>query len=110
MLPEVSGVEGRIDAWLNMIRGDTFNEGDCARELGSLIAQFDHLARTTFNRPDLDIGEQQLGLAYSFDYDLDNFVAAIGFARQAISGVAAEDGQLKPSRRAFQLISTRHRD
>ena len=92
VLAEVNGVEARIDSWIGMIRNDEFNEGDCARDLSSLIAQFNHLSETAFNRPELDIGEQQLGLAYSFDYDLDNFAAAVGFARQAIVGLTEDGG------------------
>jgi dynactin 1 len=59
----------------------------------SLVAQFDHLSSTAFNRPALDIGELQLGLAYSFDHDLDNFAAAVGFARQAISSLTRDEGE-----------------
>ncbi|WVN86516.1 uncharacterized protein L203_101680 [Cryptococcus depauperatus CBS 7841] len=88
---EVAGVETRIDGWLNGLKGDAFNESDCARELGSLIAQFDHLAEASFDRPMLDVGEQQLGLAHGFDCDLDNFAAAVGFAKQAIASLAAEE-------------------
>ncbi|OXG26855.1 dynactin 1 [Cryptococcus neoformans] len=88
---EVGGIESRIDIWLNGLKGNEFNEGDCARDLGSLIAQFDHFAETSFNHPVLDAGEQQLGLAHLFDCDLDNFAAAVGFARQAIAGLASEE-------------------
>ena len=62
----------------------------------SLINQFNHLASTAFNRPDgLDMPEQQLGHAYNVDADLDNFAAAVGFARQAVLGLAADDGELE---------------
>ncbi|WVQ96736.1 hypothetical protein IAU59_003843 [Kwoniella sp. CBS 9459] len=91
LLTEVNGVEGKVDGWLNLIKSDEFNEGDCARDLASLIAQFDHLSEIAFNRPQLDVGEQQLALAYNFDCDLDNFAAAVGFARHAITSLAAED-------------------
>ncbi|WVQ80521.1 hypothetical protein IAT38_002626 [Cryptococcus sp. DSM 104549] len=91
LVGEVAGVEGRVDGWLALIKSDEFNEGDCERDLGSLIAQFDHLAETAFNRPLLDVGEQQLGLAYSFDCDLDNFAAAVGFARQQIALLTSEE-------------------
>lgn len=33
---------------------------------------------------DLDIAERQLGLVLSFDYELDNFAASVGLARQGI--------------------------
>jgi dynactin 1 len=94
-LPELSGVEGKLDSWISAMRSDEFNEGDCARGLSSLIAQFDHLSETVFSQDGLDNGEIQLGLAWSFDYDLDNFAAAVGFARQAIVGLAAEDGMFE---------------
>ncbi|WVR06294.1 hypothetical protein IAU60_003324 [Kwoniella sp. DSM 27419] len=91
MLGETGGIEARVDGWLNAVKGDEFSESDCARELGSLINQFDHLADSAFNRPQLDMGEQQLALAHNVDCDLDNFAAAVGFARQAISTLVAED-------------------
>lgn len=31
---EIGGVESRVDIWLNGLKGDEFNEGDCARDLG----------------------------------------------------------------------------
>nr|KIR89490.1 dynactin 1 [Cryptococcus tetragattii IND107] len=88
---EIGGVESRVDIWLNGLKGDEFNEGDCARDLGSLISQFNHLAETSFNHPFLDAGEQQLGLAYLFDCDLDNFAAAVGFVKQAVAGLTSEE-------------------
>ena len=33
MLPEVQGVEGRVDAWMGMVREDRFSELECATEL-----------------------------------------------------------------------------
>ena len=90
---EITGVEQRVDGWIALVKTDKFSEGDCARGLGSLIAQYDHLIDTTFRRQELDLPERQLGLAHSFDYDLDNFAAAVGFARQAVKGMAGEDGQ-----------------
>lgn len=59
----------------------------------SLTAQFDHLGSIAFAKPELDIPEQQLALAYTVDYDLDNFAAAVGFARQAVHSLAQESGQ-----------------
>jgi dynactin 1 len=108
LLPEMNGVENKVDQWISAMRADDLNEGDTARELGSLLAQFDHLAETTLHRPELDIGETQLGLAWSFDYDLDNFAAAIGFARQAVLGLAADEGDCFDSMSRFADRS-RHR-
>lgn len=62
----------------------------------SFTAQFEHLATTAFAKPELDIPEQQLALAYTIDYDLDNFAAAVGFARQAVFTLAHESGKYHP--------------
>jgi dynactin 1 len=56
------------------------------------LAQLGHLAQAVFNREDLDAGERQLGFALAFDYDLDNFAAAVGFARHTIERYMAEPG------------------
>lgn len=109
ILPEINGVEARVDVWINAVRNNDFSEGDCARDLGSLIAQFDHLAETTFNQPDLDVAEQQVGLAHTFDYDLDNFAAAVGFARQAIIGLVSEGGECLPAARDISLTDPLYR-
>ena len=92
LLNEFGGVESRVDNWISRIVSDDFSESDCSRDLASLISQFDHLAATAFLRPQLDETERHLGLMFGVDYNLDHFAAAIGHARQAISGVAAEDG------------------
>ncbi len=90
VLGELGAVEEKIDGWVGSIKADEFNWGDCARDLGNLIAHLNHLAQTTYRDPELDIAEQQLGSVYSFDSDLDNFAAAIGFARQAVLRLADE--------------------
>ena len=61
---------------------------------GSLTAQFAHLGSTVFDKSELDIPEQQLALAYTIDYDLDNFAAAVGFARQSVYSLTQEPGKL----------------
>jgi dynactin 1 len=61
-----------------------------------LTAQFAHLGSTVFDKPELDIPEQQLALAYTIDYDLDNFAAAVGFARQSVYSLTQEPGKLSP--------------
>jgi dynactin 1 len=52
------------------------------------------LGSTVFDRPELDVSEQQLALAYTIDYDLDNFAAAVGFARQTVYSLTQEPGTL----------------
>lgn len=39
-----------------------------------------------------------MGHAYNVDCDLDNFAAAVGFARQAVLGLANDEGELSRSR------------
>lgn len=93
LLPELAGVENKVDAWVRSMQADEFAESDCARDLGGLIAHFKNLGETVFAESGQDAAERQLGLAQAFDLDLDNFAAAVGFARQAVRALAAEDGQ-----------------
>lgn len=91
---ELVGVEVKVNGWVSMAKADEFSEGDCARDLDSLIAQFNHLAEVMFNYPSLDASEQQLALAYSLEDDLDNFAAAIGFVGYAVQSLV-KDGDVE---------------
>ncbi len=72
----------------------------------SLINHFNHLAATIFARPELDMAERQLGHAYNVDCDLDNFAAAVGFARQAITALEGDEGGLSSRlRTAFAKLT-----
>ncbi|WOO77325.1 Dynactin, isoform [Vanrija pseudolonga] len=95
VVPEVAGVEGKVDAWIGLVKSEEFNEGDCVRELDSLLSQFNHLAEVVFQRPGLDACEHQLSLAYTFEDDLDNFAAAVGYVRHAIQSFISEDGKME---------------
>lgn len=90
---ELAGVETKVDGWVASVKTDEFNDGECARELDALIAQFNHLAEVMFNHPGLDAGEQQVALAYSLEDDLDNFAAAVGFVRTEIMSLV-KDGDV----------------
>lgn len=43
-----------------------------------------------------------MGHAYNVDCDLDNFAAAVGFARQAVLGLANDEGELSRSLQGAQ--------
>jgi dynactin 1 len=89
---ELAGVESRVDGWIASVKTDEFNDGECARELDALLAQFNHLAEVMFNHP-LDAGEQQVAAAYTLEDDLDNFAAAVGFVRTEIMALV-KDGDV----------------
>jgi dynactin 1 len=90
VVPEVAGVEAKVDVWIGLVKSEEFNEGDCVRELDSLLSQFNHLAEVVFQRPGLDACEHQLSLAYTFEDDLDNFAAAVGYVRHAIQSFISQ--------------------
>lgn len=71
-----------------------------------MTAQFAHLGSTVFDKPELDIPEQQLALAYTIDYDLDNFAAAVGFARQSVYSLTQEPGKLTSTRKLELMTET----
>jgi dynactin 1 len=57
----------------------------------------EHLAGVSFAQDQLDLGERQLAFSLAFDADVDNFAAAVGFARQACIAVSAESGEFCPA-------------
>jgi dynactin 1 len=61
--------------------------------LFSFLSQLNHLAQTVFTREEVELGERQLGFAVAFDYELDNFAAAVGFARYIIQHYIADQGK-----------------
>jgi len=56
------------------------------------LAQYEHLEQTYFGQTDIDLGEKELGQVLGFDYDLDNFAAAVGFAKHVIVTASQDPG------------------
>ncbi len=71
------------------ILGNYQTERQCRR----LVAHVEHLAQASFAQDQHDLGECQLAFSLAFDSDLDNFAAAVGFARQACIAVSKEGGK-----------------
>ncbi|CED83455.1 Microtubule-associated protein dynactin DCTN1/Glued [Phaffia rhodozyma] len=90
---ELSGIEKRMDGYIELLRKDEFKDTDCMGDLIKHIAQYEHLEEAYFNQSDLDLGERELDMVLGFDYDLDNFLAAVGFAKHAIV-TAAQDSEI----------------
>ncbi|KAJ9123331.1 hypothetical protein QFC22_001530 [Naganishia vaughanmartiniae] len=113
---DLSAVERKVDFWINQLRTDEFVEKDCAVELHNFLTQLNHLAQTVFIREELELGERQLGFAVAFDYELDNFAAAVGFARHIIQNhivdqdavddadATFEEGVYKPIQRILDQV------
>lgn len=117
---ELSSVEKRIDWHISLLRTDEFKEtecigdifrcvprpacpsqGACKTDLAAcrtrlrarrFLAQYEHLASTYFGETDHDLGVRQLDLVLGFDFDLDNFAAAVGFAKQVIVMASQDPG------------------
>lgn len=90
-LADVTPLESKVDAWVQRTTRDELLERDLAIDLQQCIAAVEHLQVTAFHHDNtLDEAERQLAMAHTFDYDLDNFAAAVGFARQAVRLVVDE--------------------
>lgn len=113
---ELSAVEKRVDGYIDLLRKDEFRDGDCMGDLVKsvfeltkfnrsdsnvcsflflprYIAQYEHLEEAYFQQSDLDLGERELDMVLGFDYDLDNFSAAVGFAKHAVVTASQDSGQ-----------------
>lgn len=88
---DVSALESKVDAWIDRTKKDELPERDLAIELKQCVAAVEHL-RAIHADTALDEAERQLAAAITFGYDLDNFAAAVGFARQAVRAVVDELG------------------
>lgn len=77
------------------------------------LAQFEHLEQTYFGQTEIDLGEKELDQVLGFDYDLDNFAAAVGFAKHVIVTASQDPGAsilpsfppLRPHARWLTLIA-----
>ncbi|TDL26403.1 dynactin [Rickenella mellea] len=92
--PEIAPMEKRLDMHIDLLRREEFREMECISDVMKMQAQFEHLAESYFNGFEHDIGERELGLALSFDSDLDIFAASIGLTKTALDALMKDDDVL----------------
>jgi len=56
------------------------------------IAQAAHLAEVNLGESGLDLGELQQGQALTIDYDLDTFLAGVGYTKQLLAIMSKDTG------------------
>ncbi|KAG6380679.1 dynein associated protein-domain-containing protein [Boletus reticuloceps] len=89
--PEIAPMEKRIDMHIELLRRDEFREMEFVSDIVKLQAQFDHLAETYFSGFDQDLGERELGYAFSFDHDLEIFAASIGLTKTSVAAILRDE-------------------
>ncbi|KZO99357.1 hypothetical protein CALVIDRAFT_477249 [Calocera viscosa TUFC12733] len=93
LFPEIAGMEKRLDMHIERLRREEFKEEDCVSDVSKMLAQFEHLAETFFAGFHFALGEQELDLASSVDYDLDTFMASLGLVQHVLSS-ATQDREI----------------
>ncbi|EJT98432.1 hypothetical protein DACRYDRAFT_118713 [Dacryopinax primogenitus] len=93
LFPEIAGMEKRVDMHIERLRREEFKEEDCVSDVSKMLTQFEHLAETFFAGFHFALGEQELDLAFSIDYDLDTFIASLGLVQHAVSS-AMQDPEI----------------
>ncbi|KAF8555146.1 dynactin [Imleria badia] len=91
IFPEIAPMEKRIEMHIDLLRRDEFREMEFVSDIVKLQAQFDHLAETYFSGFEQDLGERELGYAFSFDHDLDVFAASIGLTKTSVATILRDE-------------------
>lgn len=102
---ELSGVEKRLDAYIDLAKKEELKEAECGIEVERFTAQAAHVAENYLGESGLDFGEQQLGVISSVDLDLDTLVAGVGYAKQALALLTRDKGKSTPPAASISLIS-----
>ena len=93
---ELSGIEKRLDAYIDLAKKEELKEAECGIEIERFTAQAAHVAESYLGESGLDFGEQQLGLVMSIDLELDTLVAGVGYAKQALALLSQDKGISQP--------------
>lgn len=90
---EMLSMEKRLDVFINFSKKQELKEADCGDEIDRFMAQAAHVAELHIGESGLDLGEQHLGQTTSIDYDLDTFIAGVGYAKQALALAINDPGE-----------------
>lgn len=90
---EMLNMEKRIDAFINASKKQELKETECGDEIDRFLAQAAHVAEMHIGESGLDFGEQHLGQMMSVDFDLDTFIAGVGYTKQTLALVINDPGK-----------------
>ncbi|KAJ1033941.1 hypothetical protein NDA16_000149 [Ustilago loliicola] len=92
MYRENMAIERKIDSFIAALRREELKELDAGLEFGRFVKQFEDFTMALGgDENDSDLAAKEVGSANLIDHDLDTLIAALGYAKQQLAQLYADD-------------------
>ncbi|CBQ68438.1 related to Dynactin 1 [Sporisorium reilianum SRZ2] len=92
MYRENMAIERKVDAFIAALRREELKEQECGLEFGRFVKQFEDFTMALGgDENDSDLAAKEVGSANLIDHDLDTLIAALGYAKQQLAQLYADD-------------------
>ena len=92
MYRENMAIERKVDSFIAALRREELKELDCGLEFGRFVKQFEDFTMALGgDENDSDLAAKEVGSANLIDHDLDTLIAALGYAKQQLAQLYADD-------------------
>ncbi|KAJ9474033.1 Protein NIP100 [Pseudozyma hubeiensis] len=92
MYRENMAIERKVDAFIAALRREELKEQECGLEFGRFVKQFEDFSMALGGEEnDSDLSAKEVGSANLIDHDLDTLIAALGYAKQQLAQLYADD-------------------
>lgn len=90
---ELFTVEKRLDACIELAKKEELKVAATGLEIERYTAQGAHIAESQLGESGLDFGEQQLGQVLGVEFDIDIFLAGVGYTKQTLAVMTKDSGE-----------------
>lgn len=92
MYRENMAIERKVDSFIAALRKEELKEHECGVEFGRFVKQFEDFTMALGgDENDSDLAAKEVGSANLIDHDLDTLIAALGYAKQQLAQLYADD-------------------
>ena len=92
MYRENMAIERKVDSFIAALRREELKEAECGLEFGRFVKQFEDFSMALGGEEnDSDLAAKEVGSANLIDHDLDTLIAALGYAKQQLAQLYADD-------------------
>ncbi|CCF50587.1 hypothetical protein NDA11_000188 [Ustilago hordei] len=92
MYKENMAIERKIDSFIVALRREELKELEAGLEFGRFVKQFEDFTMALGgDENDSDLAAKEVGSANLIDHDLDTLIAALGYAKQQLAQLYADD-------------------
>ncbi|GAC74127.1 microtubule-associated protein dynactin DCTN1/Glued [Moesziomyces antarcticus T-34] len=96
MYRENMAIERKVDAFIGALRREELKEHECGLEFGRFVKQFEDFTMALGgDENDSDLAAKEVGSANLIDHDLDTLIAALGYAKQQLAQLYADDDDVE---------------